>query len=85
MRPLLLLLAVVMGLRAGAQLQNWNPEPYHTDSALIFRDDLDYYLNSYSQHEIRTLRTQGHIWPMNYDKTILAAINDLRAYRAANA
>ena len=73
-----------MGLRAGAQLQNWNPEPYHTDSALIFRDDLDYYLNSYSQDEIRTMRKQVNIWRMNFDKTIRATIDDLRAYSEGN-
>lgn len=84
MRPLLLLIAALPGLRAGAQLQNWNPEPYVTDSALIFRDDLDYYLNSYSQDEIRTMRKQVNIWRMNFDKTIRATIDDLRAYSEGN-
>lgn len=62
------------------QIQNWNPEPYHTDSALIFHDDLDYYLNSYSQAEIKTMRRQVNIWRMNFDKVIKATITDLRTY-----
>ena len=80
MRSALLVCALLPGLLASAQIQNWNPEPYHTDSALIFRDDLDYYLNSYSQEEIRSMRKQVNIWRMNFDKTIKATIADLRTY-----
>jgi hypothetical protein len=83
MRSLLLLLVLLHGA-AHAQLQNWNPEPYRTDSALIFRDDLDYYLNSYSQAEIKEMRKQVNIWRMNWDKVIRATIDDIRAYSEGN-
>lgn len=79
MRALVLALTLCP-LLLPAQVQNWNPEPYHTDSALIFRDDLDYYLNSYSQAEIRSMRRQVNIWRMNFDKVIKATIADLRTY-----
>ncbi len=65
---------------AHAQLQNWNPEPYHTDSALIFHDDLDYYLNSYSKPEIKSMRKQVNILRMNFNAVMKATITDLRAY-----
>ena len=84
MRPLLLLLVATIGLRLSAQVQNWNPEPYRTDSALIFRDDLDYYLNSYSEAEIKAMRKQVNIWRMNFDKVIRTTIDDLRAYSEGN-
>lgn len=74
-------IALLLGLLKGhAQLQNWNPEPYRTDSALIFHDDLDYFLNSYSQGEIHQMRKQVNIWRMNFDKVIKATIADLRTY-----
>ena len=41
-----------------AQLQNWNPEPWVTDQGLLFRNDLDFYLNSYSKEEIKYMRKQ---------------------------
>ncbi len=65
---------------ARAQLQNWNPEPFHTDSALIFHDDLDYYLNGYSKEEIHAMRKQVRVWRMSFDKTMRTTIADLRAY-----
>lgn len=80
MRLLVLLSILLASLRAMGQIQNWNPEPYHTDSALIFRDDLDYYLNSYSKEEIQAMRKQVNIWRMNFDKVIKATIADLRTY-----
>lgn len=67
-----------------AQIQNWNPEPYHTDSALIFRDDLDFYLNSYSKEDIHKMRKQVNILRMNFDKVMRATIEDLRAYSEGN-
>ena len=76
MRALLAALALLGCFVAPAQIQNWNPEPYHTDSALIFRDDLDYYLNSYSKEEIKSMRKQVNIWRMNFDKVIKATITD---------
>lgn len=73
-------IAILVGSSGAAQIQNWNPEPYHTDTALIFRDDLDYYLNSYSKEEIKSMRKQVNIWRMNFDKVIKATIGDLRTY-----
>ena len=78
-RPLLLPF-IVWALPLCAQLQNWNPEPYHVDSSLVFRDDLDYYLNSYNEAEIKTMRKQVSIWRMNFDKLMKATITDLRTY-----
>ena len=80
MRSWSLLLLLACCTAGSAQIQNWNPEPYRTDSALIFRDDLDYYLNSYSKEEIRSMRRQVNIWRMNFDKVIKATIADLRTY-----
>ncbi len=80
MRPALFALAFSSVVAASAQIQNWNPEPYHTDSALIFRDDLDYYLNSYSKEEIQRMRKQVNVWRMNFDKVIKGTIADLRTY-----
>lgn len=65
---------------AFTQVQNWNPEPYHTDSGLVFRDDLDYYLNSYSEDEIHDMRKLVNIWRMNFDQVLKATIADLRTY-----
>jgi hypothetical protein len=76
----LLVVLLSLATRAQAQLQNWNPEPYYTDSALVFRDDLDYYLNSYSKEEIKGMRKLVSIWRMNFDKVIKATITDLRTY-----
>lgn len=76
----LLLPFLVLALPLSAQLQNWNPEPYHVDSSLVFRDDLDYYLNSYNEAEIKRMRKQVSIWRMNFDKVMRATIADLRTY-----
>lgn len=65
---------------APAQLQNWDPTPYRTDSAVTFHDDLDYYLNSYSKTEIKAMRKQVNIWRMNFDRLMHATIADLRTY-----
>ena len=76
MRSLLLLLLGI-ALRAPAQINNWDPTYYVTDSALIFHDDLDYYLNCYTQKEIKSMRKQVNILKMNFDKLIRQAITDL--------
>lgn len=70
---------------SSAQVQNWNPEPYPTDSALIFRDDLDYYLNGYSEQEIKEMRKLVSIWRMNFDQLMKATIADLRTYSEGGA
>ena len=49
MRTALLLLLFALCSTGKAQLNNWDPSWYTTDSALIFHDDLDYYLNAYSK------------------------------------
>ncbi|MFT3885126.1 MAG: hypothetical protein QM724_06760 [Flavobacteriales bacterium] len=67
-----------------AQLQNWEPKPYYTDSTLVFHDDLDFYLNSYSKQEIKQMRHQVNVWRMNWDKVIRATIDDIRAYSEGN-
>lgn len=74
---------------AAAQLQNWNPEPWVVEypdgsRGLQFRNDLDFYLNSYSQEEITYMRKQVNIWRMNWDGMIKATIEDLRAYSEGN-
>jgi len=86
-RCLRFLLAIGLVLTAAlghAQLQNWDPKPYYTDSALVFHDDLDFYLNSYSQKEIKAMRKQVNIWRMNWDKVIRKTIDDIRAYSEGN-
>jgi hypothetical protein len=80
MRAALFALCVAGALPVAAQLNNWDPTYYVTDSALIFHDDLDYYLNCYTQKEIHTMRKQVNIFKMNFDKLIRQAIEDLRAY-----
>jgi hypothetical protein len=67
-----------------AQIQNWNPQPYHTDSALIFRDDLDFYLNSYSQKDIRSMRKQVSMMRMAFNKVMRTTIDEIRAYSEGN-
>jgi len=74
---------------AQAQLQNWNPEPWVAERpdgqrGLVFRNDLDFYLNSYSQDEIKYMRKQVNVWRMNWDKMIRATIDDVRAYSEGN-
>ena len=80
----LLLPALLSATGLSAQLQNWDPEPYRTDSAIVFRDDLDYYLNSYNEADIKQMRRQVSIWRMNWDKVMKATIADIRAYSEGN-
>lgn len=84
MRPSVpaLLLALTMGSTApaNAQINNWDASWYPTDSALIFHDDLDYFLNSYTQRDIKAMRKQVNIWRMNWDRLMRHTIRDIRAY-----
>lgn len=79
MRALLLFL-LLLPASANAQLNNWDPSWYATDSALVFHDDLDYYLNAYTKAEIKAMRKQVSIWRMNWDKVMRQTIRELRAY-----
>lgn len=83
LRVVLLLILLLPG-QLRAQLQNWNAEPWITDQGLVFRNDLDFYLNSYSQEEIKFMRKQVNVWRMNWDKVIQATIEDIRAYSEGN-
>ena len=80
MRCFLFSIAVVLGLGGKAQINNWNPGWDVTDSALIFHDDLDYYLNAYSRKEIGAMRKQVNIWRMNFDKLMRQTIREVRTY-----
>lgn len=80
MRSLLLLVALIGVLRLPAQLNNWDPSWYPTDTALVFHDDLDYYLNAYSKKEIGTMRKQVSMWRMNFDRLMRRTIKELRDY-----
>jgi len=75
-----LVLALLLPLGCAAQLNNWDPRWYATDSALTFHDDLDYYLNAYSEKEIKAMRKQVRVWRMNFDKLMRQTIRELRAY-----
>lgn len=80
MRLLLPLLFLFATIPARSQLNNWDPSWYPTDTALVFHDDLDYYLNAYSKKEIKDMRKQVRIWHMNFDKLMRSTIRDLRTY-----
>lgn len=80
MRFLLVLLFLVSGPLAKAQLNNWDRGWYPTDSTLMFHDDLDYYLNGYSKKEIALMRKQVNIWRMNFDKLMRQTIREVRTY-----
>ncbi len=80
MRHLLLAPLLLAATFGNAQLNNWDPSWYATDSALIFHDDLDYYLNAYSKQEIKGMRKQVNIWRMNFDKLMRQTIREIRAY-----
>lgn len=85
MRLSIVLLLLVGTLSSRAQINNWDPTWYTTDSALIFHDDLDFYLNGYSKKEIKKMRKQVNIFRMNFDKSIRRTIDDLRAYSEGNS
>ena len=74
------LFALLLPISATAQINNWDPRWYASDSALIFHDDLDYYLNAYSEPEIKAMRKQVSIWRMNFDKLMRQTIHELRDY-----
>ena len=80
MRHILLIFALAFTLNGSAQLNNWDPSWNSTDSALVFHDDLDYYLNAYSKEDIKQMRKQVNIWHMNFDKLMRNTIRDLRTY-----
>jgi len=80
MRPLLPFLFLLLAMPGRAQLNNWDPTWYSTDTALVFHDDLDYYLNAYSKKEIKEMRKQVNIWRMNFDKVMRQTIRDIRTY-----
>lgn len=80
MRFHLLLVLLCATLTSRAQLNNWDPTWYPTDTALVFHDDLDYYLNAYSKSDIKGMRKQVNIWRMNFDKLMRTTINELRTY-----
>lgn len=74
--PFLLLLA----LPAGAQVQNWNPEPYAENGGIRFNDDLDFFLNGYTKEEIKTMRKEVSMTRMHFNKWIRATVKDIQAY-----
>lgn len=80
MRTLVLALLLFQCSASRGQLNNWDPSWYASDSSLIFHDDLDYYLNAYSQTEIKAMRKQVNIWNMNFDKLMRQTIREIRAY-----
>jgi hypothetical protein len=80
MRFTLLTILLLSFLSSKAQLNNWDPRWYPTDTALVFHDDLDYYLNAYSKKEIKDMRKQVRIWHMNFDKLMRSTIRDIRTY-----
>jgi hypothetical protein len=80
MKPVIFTLALGISLATSAQVNNWDPTYFVTDSTLIFHDDLDYYLNCYTEKEIKAMRQQVNIFKMNFDKAIRRAIDDLRTY-----
>ncbi len=80
MRFLLLVALFALSLSGRAQLNNWDPSWYPTDTALVFHDDLDYYLNAYSKEDIKQMRKQVNIWHMNFDKLMRRTIRELRTY-----
>lgn len=73
-------LLALSGVPVRAQLNNWDPTWYATDTTLVFHDDLDYYLNAYSKTDIKKMRKQVNIWRMNFDKLMRRTIRELRTY-----
>lgn len=80
MRQLSAILFLLLFVPAKGQLNNWDPSWYPTDSALVFHDDLDFYLNAYSKNEIKAMRKQVNIWRMNFDKMLRRTIREVRTY-----
>lgn len=81
MRPIVFLVALLFPVvQSSAQLNNWDPAWYPTDSALIFHDDLDFYLNAYSRSELKKMRRQVNLWRMNFDKMMRRTIREVRTY-----
>lgn len=80
MRSFLLAFIFLFSLQGVAQLNNWDPTWYATDSALVFHDDLDFYLNAYTKKEITAMRKQVNIWRMNFDKMMRKTIREVRDY-----
>ncbi|MBK6943526.1 MAG: hypothetical protein IPH21_02380 [Flavobacteriales bacterium] len=80
MRHFLLSLTFLFSFQGFAQLNNWDPSWYPTDSALVFHDDLDFYLNAYTKKEIKQMRKQVNMWRMNFDKMMLNTIREVRSY-----
>lgn len=71
---------MLLALSLSAQVQNWDPEPFREDGSIRFNDDLDFYLNGYTQDEIKAMRRQVSMWRMNFDKMIKATVRDIQAY-----
>ncbi len=69
----------LFALQALAQ-SNWDPEPYVTDSALVFHDDLDFYLNSYTKAELKAMRKKVNVLKMSFNKVMKRQIEDVRAF-----
>lgn len=80
MRRALLTASLFVSILAGAQVHNWDPQPYRGDGGIKFHDDLDFYLNGYSKEQIRDMRHQVSMWRMNFDKMIRATVRDIQAY-----
>lgn len=78
-RHLIIIPSLAFSLISGAQ-NTWNSEPYVTDSALIFHDDLDFYLNGYTRLELRMMRNQVNLMKMSFNKVMKEQVNDVRAF-----
>ncbi|MFZ1331684.1 MAG: deiodinase-like protein [Flavobacteriales bacterium] len=80
MRQFLLSLTFLFSFQGYTQLNNWDPSWYPSDSALVFHDDLDFYLNAYTKKEIKKMRKQVNMWRMNFDKMMRTTIREIRSY-----
>lgn len=70
---------VLTAFSAQAQ-SSWNAEPTVSDSALIFQDDLDFYMNSYSKKELRAMRKRVNILKMSTSRSMNKRIKEIRAF-----
>lgn len=61
-------------------VRNWDPTPTITDTAMVFKDDLDFFLNGYSKQEIAGMRRMVSVWRMNFDKVMQATIEDIQQH-----